>query len=285
MTTIREALADGVKKLSATSDTPHIDTEILLMLALGKSRVYLFTYPDHVLSEGELQAYLALLEQRAAGWPIAYLTKKRDFWNLRLKVSPATLIPRPETELLVERALTHLLSAPNASILELGTGSGAIALALASERPDLIITAVDISAGALQVANENATVLELTSVNFSLSNWFSNLDSDDHFHLILSNPPYLAPNDPHLLEGDLRFEPQSALVSEADGLADIQHIVETALNYLLPLGWLCVEHGHTQSTLVQEMFKKAGYRCVQTHLDIQGHGRVTEGQAKPDLLA
>ena len=177
---------------------------------------------------------------------------------------------------MVERTLSHVHAISKPRILELGTGSGAIALAIATERADCQFTAIDVSIEAIQIAKQNALALQIESIEFYQSDWFSHVPPQT-FHLIVSNPPYLAPDDPHLKEGDLRFEPQLALISEQQGLAALRHLIQHAPPYLDPNGWLCLEHGHMQEDLIQQTFKQCGYRNVTTHFDIQGHGRVTEG--------
>jgi release factor glutamine methyltransferase len=203
----------------------------------------------------------------------------RDFWNLRLQVSPATLIPRPETELLVEVALEKLatLSSQTVSVLDLGTGTGAIALALAQERPDIQLLAVDASTAALDIARSNAQLNQINNVSFVQSNWFSELPSQ-RFDLIVSNPPYIEQNDPHLTQGDVRFEPISALASGLDGLDDIRHIIQHAPAWLNPQGWLLLEHGYNQGQAVSTLMLKRGLQNVQCLPDWAGIERVNLGQ-------
>ncbi|MCX7115469.1 MAG: peptide chain release factor N(5)-glutamine methyltransferase [Gammaproteobacteria bacterium] len=277
MTTIRDSLRQALTQLRPHSDSAQLDAEILLCLAIKKLRLFLFSHPEYILSETQSQQFQALIQQRLQGIPIAYLTGQREFWSLSLQVSPHTLIPRPETELLVERVLSHLHGVTQPRILELGTGSGAIALAIATERSDCQLTAIDISQKAIEMAKQNAHALQLESIEFYQSDWFANVPPHQRFHLIVSNPPYLSPDDPHLLEGDLRFEPQLALISEQQGLAALSHLIQHAPHFLEANGWLCLEHGHTQQESVQQRFKQHGYTNITTHLDIQDHGRVTEG--------
>lgn len=277
MTTIREDILEATRALQAYSESPRIDAEILLAFAIQKPRLFLFSHPEYRPTDDESRQFQVLIQQRQIGWPIAYLVGRRDFWSFSLTVSPHTLIPRPETELLVERALSHLQAISHPRVLELGTGSGAIALAIATERSDAQITAVDISVDAIHVAEQNARALHIESVEFYPSDWFTQVQPQ-RFHLIISNPPYLAPDDPHLQEGDLRFEPPQALISESSGLDAIRHLIQEASRYLEPQGFLCLEHGHTQKAAIQSMFKASGYCCITTHADIQGHSRVTEAR-------
>lgn len=252
----------------------RIDITYLLAFCLQKSQSFLYAHPEYVLSKPEQAHFEDLIQKRAAGWPIAYLTGEKAFYDLTFKVTPDTLIPRPETELLVERVLSHIqaLEAPN--ILELGTGSGAIALSLAHARPDAHITATDISANALAVAHENAALLHLEQVQFIASNWFDSLPTTQ-YRVIVSNPPYIAATSPYL--DALSFEPQNALVSGASGLDALRHIIENARRFLSPGGVLCLEHGYDQAEAVQACFKKAGYRTIETFQDFSGQDRVTEG--------
>lgn len=266
MISIREALGKN----------PELEAEILLCYVLKKSRAYLFAHPEKLISLEQLNQYQNLLTERAKGIPIAYLTGEREFWSMTLKVNRHTLIPRHETELLVELALEKIPNQPNISVLELGTGSGAIALALAKERPSWHITACDVSQQALEVAQENAQHHQINNVNFYHSNWFSSIPQQ-HYHAIISNPPYIAEDDPHLHEGDLRFEPQTALSSSQEGLADLELIIKQGYDYLLPHGLLLLEHGYDQKLNVHAILNKLGYTEVQSWRDIQGHDRVSGG--------
>lgn len=278
MITIHDHLHQASTLLNKTSSTPKLDASLLLAFTLHQPTLFLLTYPTHPLTTLQSQQFQALIQKRQAGWPIAYLIGEREFWSLPLMVSPHTLIPRPETECLVERVLTHLQHIAHPMILELGTGSGAIALALASERPDSHITAVDLSSEALTLAKHNANRLGFQHIRFQHADWFSNLSPDDRFHLIVSNPPYVAPDDPHLAQGDLRYEPQLALVSQSQGFAALIHIIQQACPYLTSQGWLCLEHGYNQAEKVRTLLVQAGYQDVQTLCDLQGHERVSEGR-------
>lgn len=255
---------------------PELEAEILLCYLLKKNRAYLFAHPEELLSDEQFATYQNLLAERAQGVPIAYITGEREFWSLNLKVNRHTLIPRHETELLVELALEKLPNSPNTCILELGTGSGAIAIALAKERPQWHIVACDVSEEALLIAKENALHHQLSNVTFYLSDWYSNVPQQQ-YHAIISNPPYIAEQDPHLNEGDLRFEPYNALASGQQGLADLLLIIKQGYDYLLPNGVLLLEHGYDQKLNVQAILIELGYKNVQSWKDIQGHDRVSGG--------
>ena len=264
----------------AGGESPRRDAEILLGHVTGKTRTFILAFDETPLAPADEAALEALLARRANGEPVAHLVGRREFWSLPLRVSPATLIPRPDTECLVEQALARLPAAP-CDILDLGTGTGAIALALASERPDCRVTAVDYVADAVTLAASNAAELGIGNVTVLQSNWFSAL-AGRTFGLIVSNPPYIDELDPHLAVGDVRFEPKSALVSAAEGLADLAHIVSTSRQFLPADGWLLVEHGWTQGEAVRQLFSDAGYRQVETCRDYGGNERLTLGQRHAD---
>lgn len=268
-----QALLRSANRLSGESASR--DVEILLCHVLNKPRTWLYTWPEVDVAEGELARFEELVSRREAGEPVAYLTGTRDFWNLRLNVNEHTLIPRPETEVLVEWALEMPL-APMASVVDLGTGSGAIALALASERPSWDVCAVDSSFGALVVARRNAAAANLKQVQFFQSDWFSALPQR-RFDLVVSNPPYIDAGDEHLQRGDLRFEPTSALVAAQGGLAALRTLAEEAPQYLSPGGTLLLEHGYTQGAAVRDILRAAGFTQIETRRDIGGNERASAG--------
>lgn len=254
-----------------------VDSAILLAFALQRERTWLLAHGEAILEPVQASAFAALIERRATGEPVAYLTGRRGFWTLDLDVAPGVLIPRPETEQLVERALQWLPEDNASDVLDLGTGSGAIALAIAMERPAARVLAVDLSVDALRIASGNAQRLGICNVAFLRSDWLESLRCDCRFDLIVSNPPYVASGDPHLARGDLRFEPPEALASGAEGLDAIRMIVLEAKAYLRSGAALIVEHGANQGAVVREEFTSAGYGCVQTLTDLAGRDRVTEG--------
>lgn len=268
-------LREAVSELSE-SESPKRDAEILLKHVTGKSRTYLLAFGETLLTAEQEAQLTALLARRKTGEPVAHLVGEREFWSLPLYVSAATLIPRPDTECLVEQALARLPTAA-CSILDLGTGTGAIALALATERPDCTVTAVDVMPDAVTLAQRNVERLGLGNVTVLQSSWFTALENR-LFALIVSNPPYIDEHDPHLAQGDVRFEPLTALVAANEGLADLDHIVTTSRQHLLPGGWLLVEHGWTQGNAVRALFTHAGYREVATCRDYGGNERLTLGQ-------
>ncbi|KGM56671.1 SAM-dependent methyltransferase [Lysobacter arseniciresistens ZS79] len=253
------------------------DAELLLCHALGRSRSWLYAHGDDELDTASAATFEALLARRHAGEPVAYITGRRGFWSLDLQVGPATLVPRAETELLVELALQRLPLDRPLHVADLGTGSGAIALAIASERPRADVLATDASAAALDIAAANARALSLGNVGFRHGDWFAPL-AGDRFDLIASNPPYIAEDDAHLGRGDLRFEPASALASGADGLDAIRVIAAAAPIHLLAGGWLLVEHGFDQGEAVRALFRAAGLVSVDTARDLEQRDRVTLGQ-------
>lgn len=258
------------------SDTAALDAELLLAHVLGKPRTYLKTWPERELDSAQLQAFEALMARRRVGEPVAYLLGQQGFWNLDLKVSPATLIPRPDTERLVEVAL-QLALPDKARVLDLGTGTGAIALALAVERSGWRVTGCDLQPEAVELAERNRQLNGIGNADFLRSDWFAGL-AGQRFDLIVSNPPYIASDDPHLGQGDVRFEPASALVSGDDGLTDLRHIIEQAPNHLQPGGWLLLEHGWEQGGAVRELLSSRGFGAVTTWQDLAGHERISGGQ-------
>jgi release factor glutamine methyltransferase len=271
-------LRDATRRLSA-GESPKRDAEILLGFVTGRARTFIMAFGETPLKTEQLQQLETLLARREQGEPVAYLIGEREFWSLPLSVSPATLIPRPDTECLVEQALERLPSEP-VSILDLGTGTGAIALALASERPDCQVTGIDLQADAVSLAKHNAQKLNIPNAQFLQGSWFTPV-AGARFALIASNPPYIDATDAHLFEGDVRFEPASALVADNAGLADLAHIIAAAPAYLLEGGWLLLEHGWQQAADVQKLFSDAGYQLVSTVKDYGGNDRVSLGQWQP----
>lgn len=263
-------------ELAGSSSTPHLDAELLLAHVLGFPRSRLLAHPEFETPQDKRRLFEQMINLRRAGQPLAYLTGQREFWSLTLNVTPATLIPRPETELLVEHALRLVPDTEKVAILELGTGSGAIALALASERPHASITATDISNDALAIAKKNAAVLDMHNVKFIQGDWFTPV-SGRRFRVIVSNPPYVAEGDPHLQSDSLRFEPREALVGGADGLAAIRKIVESASSHLEQQGTLLLEHGLGQAEAVRKLMTAAGFTNVYSASDLAGIERVCVG--------
>ncbi|MFE1816470.1 peptide chain release factor N(5)-glutamine methyltransferase [Metapseudomonas otitidis] len=258
------------------SPSPRLDAELLLAAALGKPRSFLHTWPERVVSGEAAERYASYLERRRQGEPVAYILGHQGFWSLDLEVAPHTLIPRPDTELLVETALA-LVTLPQARVLDLGTGTGAIALALACERLGWQVTGVDRISEAVALAERNRERLGLGNAAFRESHWFSALGAE-RYDLIVSNPPYIAAQDPHLAQGDVRFEPSSALVAGADGLDDIRLIVSQAPAHLNSGGWLLLEHGYDQAAAVRELLAREGFEAVESRRDLGGHERISLGR-------
>ena len=276
MPNLAAALRDAERRLTHTSPSARLDAEVLLAHVLDKPRTYVIAWPAKTLP-GEALDYLnTLVERRAAGQPVAYLTGEREFWSLALKVNDAALIPRPETELLVERAAAMIEQSAASRVLDLGTGSGAIALALALRFPHLAITASDVSAAALSVAEVNRKALGANNVELRESDWFDVLG--DAYEVIVANPPYVASDDPHLEQGDVRFEPRLALDGGRDGLDCLRTIIDEAPRHLLRGGWLLLEHGFDQGDAVRELLQAAGFSSVHTCRDLAGHERVSAGR-------
>jgi release factor glutamine methyltransferase len=261
--------------LKGVSDSPRLDLEVLLCHVLGKPRSYLFTWPEKVLDQKSTQQFNDLLKRRADGEPIAYLTGEKEFWSLSLEVNATTLIPRPDTEVLVETAL-NVMDKSDALVLDLGTGTGAIALALASECPSWQIIAVDTVPDAVKLAEKNRQRLGLNNVSVMRSNWFEGV-AQQKFDLIVTNPPYINADDHHLKEGDVRFEPGSALVSGDGGLADIKLIICGAKSNLVDGGCLLIEHGYQQAGAVRNLLSDEGYTQLSTRRDLGGHERLSLG--------
>jgi len=283
-TNVASVLAMGAERLRAGTSaagaaTATLDAGLLLAHTLQTTRVRLMSDAQSAVEPAAVRRYRALIERRARGEPLAYLTGTREFWSLPLRVSSAVLVPRPETELLVERALA-LRAASEGRVVDLGTGSGAIALALARERPHWQVTATDISAEALAVARANAAELQLTSIDFRQGSWFAPLRGA-RFDLIVSNPPYVATDDPALDDPALAHEPRLALTPGADALRCLREIAGAAPLHLEPGGWLLLEHGAAQAAAVRHELVLAGCRYVRSHRDLAGHERITEGRYDP----
>ncbi len=259
------------------SESAGLDAELLLCSVLGCDRGRLYAHPEQGLTRPQAALFNERLELRAEGRPMAYLLRKKEFWSLELCVSKDTLIPRPETELLVETALGLIPKESACHILEAGTGSGAIAIAIAKERPKSRITAVDNSAAALAIAEKNITTHGARQITLIKADWLE-FKHAQPYGLIVGNPPYIAENDPHLKQGDIRFEPRAALVSGRDGLAATRQLVRAAVNHLRPGGWLLLEHGCRQGGAVRALFEAARFRRISTLCDYNRLERVTRGQ-------
>ncbi len=274
---IAEALAFS-KRLEDISDSPRLDTEIFLCHALEKTSSYVMTWPEKELTPAQVERFTACLERRQKGEPVAYILGTQAFWTLDLEVTSDTLIPRADTEVLVEVALNLFPENTPLRIADLGTGTGAIALALASERPAWEVWGCDRIDAAVDLAKRNQARLGLPDVNFVQGSWLEPLGG--RFDMIVSNPPYIDQNDEHLQQGDVRFEPLSALVAAEEGLSDIMHIISTAPDYLLKGGWLLFEHGYQQAAAVRKLFYDSGYEQVNTYQDYAGNDRVSLGRWK-----
>jgi release factor glutamine methyltransferase len=273
--TIAQALRPAAARLANGSDTPRLDAEVLLMHVLGRDRTFLRAWPERVLAAKEAERFRDLIEQRAKGTPVAYLTGEREFWSRTFSIRPGVLIPRPETELLIELALDFIPVDGPADILDLGTGTGIIAVTLAAERPRVRVIATDLSPDALAVARENAARHGGMNIRFGLGHWFDAVPENGRFDLIVSNPPYIADQDPHLRQGDVRFEPELALISGPEGLDALAAIAEAARHRLKPGGRLLLEHGYDQADALAAILAGFGYADIAHHRDLQGHRRAT----------
>ena len=271
---VEQAIQFGLSKIK--SDSARVDCEVLLGFVLKQNKTWLKTWPEFQLSDDQFALFRRIIERRATGEPVAYITGQREFWTLDLATNPSTLIPRPETELLVELALEFLNSVGEAKVLDLGTGTGAIALAIASERVDDTVLGADFNQDAVALAIENAQRNSILNAQFICSDWFQQIPPQQ-FDLIVSNPPYVAAGDPHLDTGDLVFEPDSALIAKDNGFADIQLIIQQAKSYLKPGGGLMFEHGFEQADQVTKLFENSGYVKLETVKDLAGLDRVTKG--------
>ena len=261
------------------SDSAALDAELLMCFVIKRERTYLFTWPEKELSTAQVNQFQQLVQRRTSGEPVAHITGEKEFWSLNLAVNPSTLIPRPDTETLVEVALNIAQSKPSGAGLDLGTGTGAIALALASELINWQWTGAEMNLEALELAKQNGLTNNISNASFVHSNWFSDI-SERKFDLIVSNPPYIDPDDQHLSQGDVRFEPLSALIASDNGLADIKTIVNDAKTFLAENAALIIEHGFDQRQAVQTIFVQNGYTKVETFKDLAGNDRVTVGYFK-----
>jgi release factor glutamine methyltransferase len=279
--TTQGLLGHGTSRLAGSSDSAALDAELLLAHVLNVPRARFRSHPEDVPTEAQRSVYLELIERRARGEPLAYIVGYRDFWTLKLAVTPAVLVPRPETELLVERVLA-VCTERVAKLVDLGTGSGAVALAIASERPEWQVTATDVSSEALAVARANAHSHGLTRVEFLHGDWFEPL-AGRRFDVVVSNPPYIGADDPAMSSPTLRFEPRGALTpatlpATPDALSSLRTIIQSAPPHLEPGGWVLLEHGFTQAAQVARELVERGFRHVRSHRDLAGHERMTEGQ-------
>lgn len=275
-TAIHKVLSHASQKLTGNCESPQLDAEVLLCHCLGKPRSYLRAWPEKLIDSQAHSKFQDMINQRLQGLPVAYLTGTREFWSREFLVSTDVLIPRPDTELLIELSLARIPFDRPVSVIDLGTGSGVIAITLASERPLAQITATDISAAALKIARKNAQRHHLNSIQFVQSDWFNGIEKCT-FDLVISNPPYIDAKDPHLQCGDVRFEPKHALIADESGLQDIRNIIENARQYLRPNGQLLVEHGYNQQQSVQKILKSCHYRQINTYTDLSNNPRVTCG--------
>jgi release factor glutamine methyltransferase len=276
MINIRQALSKGKTAIKSISETNTLDSEILLCDVLKISKAQLYAHPEQILSLEQSNKYIELINLRVQGMPIAYIIGYKEFWSLKFHLSNKTLIPRADTELLVEKSLEKLKNIANPKILELGTGSGAIAIAIAKMRPDAQITACDICEDALTIARNNAKLLAINNIKFVLSDWFSNITTNE-FDGIISNPPYIAARDRHLLQGDVKFEPTKALISGEDGLESLKYIITHSINFLADKGFVIVEHGYNQRAEVNELLKLHNYHNIICWKDLSGNDRVSCG--------
>lgn len=274
MATIIELLTDARSSLNGQEAAQ--EAGYLMEVICGFSRSYQFIHPDEELPEKQCQQFDSALKRRIAGEPLAYITGTRGFWDMELLVTPDVLIPRPDTECLVEQALLRIPAGSRWQIADLGTGSGAIALALARERPQCGVTATDLSLAALAIAKENALVLDIGNVSFAAGNWFQPF-TGRQFDMIVCNPPYIPADDPHLKQSDLPAEPEHALISGVDGLDAIRQIISDSVLYLKPGGFLLLEHGYDQARAVKELLQHAGYKKIFTQKDYGGNDRVSGG--------
>ncbi len=267
---------DRLAAAGAEGTDPRLEAELLLAHALEVNRSFLFAHPEQEIPGERADRFRALVQRRARGEPVAYLLGRRGFWSLDLEVNPDVLVPRAETELLVEAALAYIPEGEDHRVADIGTGSGAIALAIARERPQAEVLGTDISPAAVEVARENGRRLAIGNVRFALGEWCAPLEGD--WDVVISNPPYIAETDPHLSRGDLRFEPRAALTPGADALAAYRAIIDGSPDCLRAGGWLLFEHGFEQGAAVRELLARGGFEAVDTRRDFQDHERVTLGR-------
>ena len=274
---IQQALEQANLDLSDASPSATLDAQVLLTHVLHCNTAHLLAWPEKELDKEQSTSFLSLVKQRQSGKPVSHLTGVREFWSLDFFVDDSTLIPRPETETLVEFVLNKFTGNRSYKLIDMGTGTGAIAISIAKEKPDWIITASDISTDALELAKKNGKQHHTDNITFVQSSWFENIKTSD-FDLIISNPPYIAENDPHLKQGDVRFEPQRALTSGEAGMDDINHLCQHAKDHLASDGWLIVEHGYNQHQLVFDCFTNNGFTQIEQSRDLSGHTRMTAGK-------
>ncbi|MEE8119308.1 MAG: peptide chain release factor N(5)-glutamine methyltransferase [Gammaproteobacteria bacterium] len=277
LSTIANLLNEGREKL-ADQDVAELEARLLLAHAMDKNIGFLYAWPERAVPESAVELFRELVLRRARGEPIAHLLGRREFWSLELKISAATLIPRPETERLVELALGLVPPYSQWSLLDLGTGSGAIAIAVARDRPECAMTATDVSNAALDIARENAARHQVNNITFLAGDWFAPVVGQ-RFHCILSNPPYISINDPYLERGDLQFEDRGALVAGEDGLDAIRHIINSARAHMEPRGWLIIEHGFEQGEAIRALLEQADFETIACHQDLAGLDRVSCARA------
>jgi release factor glutamine methyltransferase len=261
--------------LAGVTDSPRLEAELLMGLVLRKTRAYLHAHAEQQLSRADRATFEALVRQRFSGMPMAYITGVREFWSMPLRVNRSSLIPRHETELLVEKALKHIPDEDDIKVLDLGCGCGPISLAIARERPRAFVTGVDISPGALRLARLNRKIMKLENVEFLESNWFDAVRGNK-YHCVVTNPPYVINKDEYMMSGDLRFEPPEALAAGKDGLASIRAIIDRAHNYIVRQGWMLIEHGADQRRAVRKLLEAQRYYDIECYQDAAGHDRVTE---------
>ncbi len=274
---IKQALQQASQNLAESSPSAKIDAQVLLAHTLQCNTAHLLAWPEKKLNEEQIANYQQLIQQRQQGLPVAYLTGLREFWSLNFSVNNSTLIPRPETETLIEFILEKFSGRESIKLLDMGTGTGAIAITIATEKPGWNIFASELSADALKLARHNSNSHQTNNISFVQSNWFTNIKHSD-FDIIVSNPPYIANDDPHLLAGDVRFEPQSALSAGATGMDDIEHLCRHAKKHLKNNAWLIIEHGYNQKQLVANCFAKNGFTQIEQKQDLSGHIRMTAGK-------